>query len=43
MVEEGYITEDEARASYREPLRIVAKDSALFTRNLMSRTMCVRS
>jgi len=31
MAEEGYITEDEAKAAYREPLRIVAKESALFT------------
>ncbi|HOJ12913.1 MAG TPA: PBP1A family penicillin-binding protein [Deltaproteobacteria bacterium] len=31
MVEEGYITEEEARAAYGEPLRIVAKESALFT------------
>lgn len=31
MVEEGYITEEEAKAAYSEPLRIVAKESALFT------------
>ncbi len=31
MVDEGYITETEAKEAYREPLKIVAKDAALFT------------
>jgi penicillin-binding protein 1A len=31
MVNEGYITEDEAKEAYKEPLRIIAKDAALFT------------
>jgi penicillin-binding protein 1A len=31
MVSEGYITQAEAREAYKDPLRIVAKDVALFT------------
>ena len=31
MVSEGYITETEAREAYKEPLKIIAKDVALFT------------
>lgn len=31
MVDEGYITEEEGKEAYREPLRIVARDAALFT------------
>jgi len=31
MVDEGYITEAEAKEAYREPLRIVARDAALFS------------
>lgn len=31
MANEGYITDAEAREAYREPLRIEAKDAALFT------------
>ncbi|HPR54769.1 MAG TPA: PBP1A family penicillin-binding protein [Deltaproteobacteria bacterium] len=31
MVNEGYITEVEAKEAYKEPLRIVAKEAALFT------------
>jgi penicillin-binding protein 1A len=31
MVSEGYITETEAQEAYKEPLRIVAKDIALFS------------
>ncbi len=31
MVSEGYITGDEARAAYKDPLRIIAKDVAQFS------------
>jgi penicillin-binding protein 1A len=31
MVSEGYITETEAQEAYKEPLKIIAKDVALFT------------